>query len=237
MRWACSTCCVVPSLRGGQMSLNAFLASAAVLKLDGVELAAEHLPTLRWEYLATLRQQIQENDLALAAVTWTLPPAPERVECETLAQALQIAHQLGAHALCLSGVSDWRPYAEKVAAIAGQAEAWGMPVALFWAHECGDPEGFLRLLDDLNSPFVGACLSIATDLAPTSPQWDAVAMVAPFAVHVHLRVVHLPTALVWCPAFELLRECEYAGFVSLVQVPEPPEEMLPVILSQLRRLV
>lgn len=237
MRWSCSTCCVAPLLRSGQMSLNAFFASAALLKLDGVELAAEHLPSLRPDYLATVQQQLRDNDLALAAVTWTLPPTPERAERDELALALQVARQLGARALCLNGTADWRPYAERFAAIAAQIDAWGMPLALLWAPEHGDPETFLHLLDDLNSPFIGACLSVPTDLVPTSPLWDAVAAVAPFAVHVHLRVTQLPTALVWCPAFELLRECEYAGFVSLVQVPDPPDETLPVVVGQLPRLV
>lgn len=235
MRWAWSTQCVAPLLQSGQMSLNAFLASAAVLKLDGVELVADHLPSVRPEYLATVRQQLQEHDLTLAAVTWTLPPAPEQAERDALAHALHIARQLGAHALCLTGVSEWRRYADGLTALAGQAEAAGVPVALLWAPEHGDPEGLLHLLDDLNAPFIGAGLSLPVDLVPTAPAWDAVAAVAPFAVHVHLRVPHF-AALVWCPAFELLRECEYAGFISLVQVPDPPTETLPTLLSQLRRL-
>ncbi len=239
MRWACSTQCFASSFQSGQMSLATFLASVNVLGLDGVELACEHLPSLRQEFLSDLTKQLTEHDLAVAALSWTAPSVTELTEQvrTMLERLMRIARQLNAHTFCLLGASDWRPFRPLIAFANEFGERWDLPVALAWSIEQNDPEPLLQLLDDFNSPYLGACLMLTPDVQPDHPAWQAIALVAPFAVHVHLAIPQMPRSLAWFPAFALLQECEYARYISLTRLPDPPDRSLVTLVPSLRQLL
>lgn len=239
MRWACSTQCFASSFQSGQMSLTTFLASIRVLGLDGVELASEHLPSLRQEFLSTLATQLAEHDLAVVGLSWTVPTNGQTgQEMRAVLERLMItAHRLRARTFCLLGATDWQIRHPLITVATELGERLNLPVGLAWSPEQGDPEALLQLLDDFNSPYLGACLTLTPALRPDDPAWNAAALVAPFAIHVHLAIPQMPRSLAWFPAFALLQECEYADDICLIQVPDPPESSLVTLMPYLRQLV
>ena len=239
MRWACSTHCFASLFQSGRMTLTSFLASVRVLGLDGVELASEHLPSLRQEFLSTLQIQLVEHDLAAVALSWTVPvKGQEGQEVRAVLERLMtVAHRLRARTFCLLGATNWQTFHSLITVATELGERLSLPVGLAWSPEQGDPEPLLQLLDDFNSPYLGTCLTLTPALRPDDPAWNAAALVAPFAIHVHLAIPQMPLSLAWFPAFSLLQECEYADDICLIQVPDPPEPSLVTLMPYLRQLV
>lgn len=233
MRWACSTCCFGALFQKGQMTISEFLASAAALGLDGVEIAAEHFPSNRPNYAQTLRHQLIEQEVTLAAISYSLTEA----EADNLSAAssfLSLAKELGARAFSLMSATDWQLHRTLVVSLTELAERLEIPLGLALPMHPGAAGALGDFLDDINSPYLGVCLPIKTDLHPEDPFWRDFSSLAPFAVHIHLYAFDLTPALLGLPALEMLREAEYEGFVSIKQVPEPTEQTLVELLNQLR---
>lgn len=221
------------------MSLTTFLATVRALGWDSVELASEHLPSLRQEFLSTLTTQLVEHDLTVVALSWTVPTngQAEQEMKAVLERLMTTAHRLHARTFCLLGATDWQAFRPIVTTATELGERLRLPVGLAWSPEQGDPEPLLQLLDDFNSPYLGTCLTLTPALQPNDPAWPATALIAPFAIHVHIAIPQMPRSLAWFPAFSLLQECEYADDLCLVQVPDPPETSLATLVPYLRHLL
>ncbi len=224
MRWACSTRCFHTALQRGEMSLNTLLDSLPLLGLDGVEIAAEHLPSKQSSYAHFLSQRLQEHEMSFAALTCSVL-TPERL-LEEVEPLLRFAKEGRARLLCLTGVEQWQAYQAPLAELATEAERLSLPIGVAFPSRPGIGAEANALLDEIGSPYLGICFALHAEVTPSSPLWEDWVRMAPFAIHVHLVVSDLLQSLSWLPALEPLREVEYNGFISFLQVPEPAEESL-----------
>ncbi len=233
MRWACSTRCFDALFQQGQLTIPEFLSLADILGLDGVEIAAKHLPSTRPNYTQTLRRQLAEREVKLASITYSLTDEGAD-DLSTASSFLSLAKDLGACAFPLTGATDWQIHRSLVVSLTELSERLGVPLGLSLPMHPGAADALGALLDDINSPYLGVCLPLRADLQPDDPFWRDFSSLVPFAVHVHLYAFDLTPALFGLPALELLREVEYEGFISMEQVPEPAERTLAELLRQLR---
>lgn len=231
MRWACGTQCLDAEFQRGKMSINTFLSIASLLGFDGVEFDAKHLPSVRPNYAQILQQQLVEQELAPAVISYQIT-APEAL-LESVEPIMVFAKTLRSRALCLVGMTDWGSFAGEIRKLAETAENLSLPVGLSLPAEIGASQKLCDLLDDIASPFLGVCMDVEAEITPESDFWQDLVTIAPFTLHVRLRFSSLAKSLTWLPVVELLREVEYDGFLSIVQVPEPAEESLKVLSSQL----
>ncbi len=231
MRWACGTQCLDAEFQQGKMSTNIFLATASLLGFDGVEFDAKHLPSVRPNYAQILQQQLVEQELAPAAISYRVTTPDALVKA--VEPIMSFAKALRARALCLVGAADWHPFTDAVRELAEVAEKLSLPLGLSLPMEIGASQKLCDLLDDIASPYLGVCMEAKAETTPEDEFWQDLVTVAPFALHVHLRFSDLAKSLTWLPIVELLREVEYDGFLSVVQVPEPAEESLKILSSQL----
>ncbi|MFA0754225.1 MAG: hypothetical protein IMHGJWDQ_002010 [Candidatus Fervidibacter sp.] len=235
MRLACSTRCFEKAFQRGEMSINTFFAASALLGVDGVEIFAEHLPSTRATYATTLRERLQEHELVLATISCQVPEPKELTE--VVEPLMSFAKELRARSVCLVGAFEWHSYRDPLAQLMPAAERLALPIGLAMPLREKVSSELSELLDDIASPYLGICLTISAEISPQDPLWQNLVAMAPFALHVHLLVSDLGRSLTWLPALELLREVEYEGFLSFVQVPEPTEDNLRLLCSQLASLM
>lgn len=231
MRWACGTQCLDAEFQQGKMSTNIFLATASLLGFDGVEFDAKHLPSVRPNYAQILHQQIVEQELAPAAISYRVTTPDALVKA--VEPIMSFAKALRVRALCLVGAADWHPLTDVVRELAEAAEKLSLPLGLSLPTEIGTSQKLCDLLDDISSPYLGVCMEAKGETNPKDEFWQDLVTVAPFTLHARLRFSDLAKSLTWLPIVELLREVEYDGFLSIVQVPEPAEESLKILSSQL----
>ncbi len=231
MRWACGTQCLETEFQQGKVSINTFLSIASLLGFEGVEFDAKHLPSIRPNYAQILLQQLGEQELATAVISYqvTTPKALSK----SVEPIMTFAKMLRSRALCLVGAADWNSLADEIKELAQVAENLSLPLGLSLPTEIGASRKLCDLLDDIASPYLGVCMEVEAETSPENEFWQDLVTVAPFTLHVHLRFSKLAKSLTWLPVIELLREVEYEGFISVVQVPEPAEESLKVLSSQL----
>ncbi|MFN4180513.1 MAG: hypothetical protein ACK4I8_09385, partial [Armatimonadota bacterium] len=164
MRWACGTQCLDAEFQQGKMSTNIFLATASLLGFDGVEFDAKHLPSVRPNYAQILQQQLVEQELAPAAISYhvTTPDAlPKAVE-----PIMSFAKALRVRALCLVGAADWHPFTDAVRELAEAAEKLSLPLGLSLPMEIGASRKLCDLLDDIASPYLGVCMEVKAETNP-----------------------------------------------------------------------
>jgi len=213
------------------MSINSFLSTASLLGFDGVEFDAKHLPSVRQNYAQILLQQLAEQELTPAVISCQVT-TPENLS-ETVEPIMGFAKALRARALCLTGAKEWSGFAEAIKRLAEVAEELSLPVGLSLPPEVGASQKLCELLDDVASPYLGICMEVSAETTPKEELWQDLVAAAPFTLHVHLHFSNLAKSLTWLPITELLREVEYDGFISIVKVPEPVEESLKILSSQL----
>lgn len=231
MRWACSTQCLEAEFQQGKMSVNTFLSTASLLGFDGVEFDAKHLPSIRSNYAQILQQQLVEQELALAVISCQVTTL--EVLLKEIEPLMVFAKMLRARALCLVGATDWKDFADEVRKLARMAENLSLPIGLSMPTQVGASQKLCDLLDEVASPYLGICIEVKAEIDPSKEFWQDLVAAAPFALHVHLNFSDLAKSLTWLPVIELLREVEYDGFISVVQVPKPAEESLKILSSQL----
>ncbi len=231
MRWACGTQCLEAEFQQGKMSINTFLSTASLLGFDGVEFDARHLPSIRPNYAQILQQQLVEQELSPAVISCQVT-TPE-ILSKAVEPMMVFAKTLRSRALCLVGAADWNSFASEIRKLAEIAENLSLPIGLSLPTEVGASKKLCDLLDEIASPYLGVCMEVRAETTPESEFWQDLVTVAPFTLYVHLRFSNFSKSLTWLPVIELLREVEYDGFISIVQVPEPAEDSLKILSSQL----
>ncbi len=231
MRWACGTQCFDAEFQSGKMSINTFISVASLLGFEGVEIDAKHLPSTRPSYAQILRERLAEHEVVPAIINLRIANAEELIpEAE---QVISFAKELRARAVCLVGLEDWADSANALKPLSELSERLSLPIGLSLPMKVGAAKSLCDLLDEIASPYLGVCMEVSSEIIPQSEFWQDLVRVAPFTLHVHLHVTDLAKSLTWLPVLELLREAEYEGFISIASVPEPPEESLRVLSSQL----
>ncbi len=231
MKWACGTQCFEVEFAQGAMSINAFLPIVSMLGFDGVEFLAEHLPSLRSNYANILRQRLEENELSLSVISYrTNEPKNLTSAVEPL---LSFAREMRARVVCIGGADEWKPFANEIKQLSQLSEQISLPLGLALPQKVGASKELCDLLDDIASPYLGVCMLLKAETNPNDEFWQDLVMVSPFTLHVQLVVTDLARSLTWLPALELLREVEYDGFISIIHVPNPVEDSLKLISSQL----
>ncbi|MCS7191713.1 MAG: hypothetical protein NZ937_01855 [Armatimonadetes bacterium] len=231
MRWACGTQCFGEEFAQGTISINTFLSMVSILGFDGVEFAAEHLPSLRINYANILNQRLAEQELTLAAISCQVT-VPDNLIAK-VEPVMAFAKELRTKKICLLGADDWTPFANEIKYLAQFSEQISIPLGLSLPQKPRASVELCNLLDEIASPYLGVCLCIKATILPKDEFWQDLIRVVAFAFHVQLIVTDLSCSLTWLPFLELLREVEYEGFISVVHVPEPTEESLKTISTQI----
>lgn len=231
MRWACGTQCLDLEFQQSKMSINTFISIASLLGFEGVEIDAKHLPSLRPNYAQILQQQLVERELVPAVISCQVT-TPDTLS-KTVEPVMVFAKNLRTRSLCLVGTADWNTFTDEVRKLAEMAENLSLPVGLSMPTQAGVSQKLCNLLDEVAYPYLGICMEVKAEISPNEEFWQDLVVVAPFTLHVHLRFSDLAKSLTWMPIVELLSEVEYEGFISIVQVPEPVEESLKIVSSQL----
>lgn len=231
MRWACGTQCLEAEFQQGRMSINTFLSTVSLLGFDGVEFDAKHLPSVRPNYAQILQQQLVEQELIPAVLSCQV--ATSGLLSEAVEPIMIFAKTLRARAVCLVGATDWGALAGEIRKLAETAENLSLPLGLSMPTQVGVSQKLCDLLDEIASPYLGICVEVGAEVNPNEEFWRDLVTATPFALHVRLYLSDLAKSLTWLPVVELLREVEYDGFISVVRVPEPAEESLKILSSQL----
>lgn len=231
MRWACGTQCFEAEFQSGKMSINTFISVASLLGFEGVEIDERHLPSTRPSYAQILRERLAEHEVVPAIINLNAATAEELIP--KAEQVMSFARELRARAVCLVGPEDWAVFADALKSLSELSEHLSLPIGLSLPTKVGAAKPLCDLLDDIASPYLGVCMEVFSEITPQSEFWQDLVRVAPFTLHVHLHVTDLAKSLTWLPVLELLREVEYNGFLSIVRTPEPAEESLRVLSSQL----
>jgi L-ribulose-5-phosphate 3-epimerase len=129
----------------------------------------------------------------------------------------------------IDGIEKCLPTAQKCGVVLGLENHWGL---------ARTPEGLLRIVDAVKSPWLGVTLDTGNFL---EDPYKKIAAVAPRATHVHAKTyfgggVWYTLDLDYARIASILRKADYRGFVSLeYEGKEDPKTAVPKSLALLRK--
>ncbi|MCS7254540.1 MAG: sugar phosphate isomerase/epimerase family protein [Armatimonadota bacterium] len=261
MRVSCSSITFEALMKARLMTLSDLFKLVKDFDIDAVELQYEHIPSLSQSYIDTLLKEAQREEVSIVALSvnnrFGFPEETKReMELERIRRAMSIAVALGARVIKLSAgeshpsdadydrCKSW--VVDAFLKIAEMAERMELPVAVKNEEGvCAHPEELLWLIDEVNSPYLGICLDalnlIQCGLSGDSV-YEAVELLAPFAMHSHARFSNFNEAgddmlLDYERLMRIFAGAEYEGFHSIVDPSDNPLERLPIAVTLLRRSI
>ncbi len=219
-----------------KMDLFGFIDECAAMQLDGVELTGYYMPQPPTaEYLRELRCRCFQLGLSVSGTATRsdfsrASEDPKQIEeIAHVKRWIDFAEQLHAPTLrVFAGVAQPNidaatTHQRMVSALRELAEYAGRRGIYLGLENHGGPtetaEGLLKLLHDIDSPWVAVNLDTGNFRGPVDP-YEQMAMVAPYAVNVQVKAsLPMPDgkrhAMDYDRVFQVLRAANYRGYVVL----------------------
>jgi sugar phosphate isomerase/epimerase len=252
MRLSCICGSYNRAFDAGEMNQLDFLAAAAALGMQGVELQDIHFPQTRPAYLKLLRRTARHLGLEIMGLGvhndfGRIDPTIRQSEVTKVKQWVEVAEQLGAPLVrVFAGYPEgdrqprWRPMIEALREAAGFAGHAGVRLGLEnHNHGAFTPtaEPYLRVLREVESPHLVPLI----DTGNFTDGWTSLAQVLDRAAHLHakfwdVRADGSDARVDYDTIVPALRKAGYAGWITFeYETPEPEATGIPRALAFLRR--
>ncbi|MFH1996867.1 MAG: sugar phosphate isomerase/epimerase family protein [Candidatus Omnitrophota bacterium] len=223
------------TLEAGKLDFDGLVELAAKeLKLNGIDIIADHLPKTDKKYLFDLKKKCADLTLTVACLSpgnnFGQPDEKSLTnEVDTIKKWIDCACMLGTPVVRI--FAGWAPKEQQaklwpnvvkgIKQSAEHAKDTGVTLAIEY-HNGG---GFLptsketfRLLEEVNSPYVQ--LNVDTGNYHDADNYAAVAKSMPFARHLHLKFHNIakdgaPEEFDYDKIFKIFKESDYRGFYSV----------------------
>ncbi|MFA4016263.1 MAG: hypothetical protein RUDDFDWM_001366 [Candidatus Fervidibacterota bacterium] len=258
MRIACSTSAFDELFKTHQMIISDFFKLVSSFGIEAVELQVEHLSSLNKLYIASLLKEAEREGVSIVALSFNnrfgFPNEDARdEELKRISHLMRMAREMGANVVRLVTGESKRIEAryeeqkkwvvDAFLKVAEVAEEIGISVAIENCDEvCLHPDELLWLLDEVNSPYVGACLNAFNLLKSckfdSKTFYEAAEMLAPFSMH--SRVVFTgfddkgnDRLINYSRLMCIFAESEYDGFHCIAGFHSEPLDSFPIALNLL----
>jgi sugar phosphate isomerase/epimerase len=262
MRIACSTSAFDELFKTNQMTVSDFFRIASSFGIEAVELQVEHLRSLNEPYFASLLKEAEREGVVVVALSFNnrfgFPNEDVRdEELKRISHLIRVARDIGARVIRLvtgEGKRMEAHYEEQkrwvvdaFLKVAEVAEDLDVSVAIENSDEvCLHPDELLWLLDEVNSPCVGACLNAFNLLAScgfdNKAFYEAAEMLAPFSMH--SRVVFTgfdekgnDKLINYSRLMSIFAESEYDGFHCIAGFHSEPLDSFPIAVKLLLKSI
>ncbi len=224
------------SLETGKLDFAGLLhICARELKLDGIDIIADHLPKTDRESLIQYKKMATDLHLTIACLSpgnnFGKPKAQERKqEVEAVERWLEVGYVLGAPVLRIFSGWPW-PYEDKdklwpaMVDCIRECEKKARETGIVLAIEPHNDGGFLptsadtlRLIKEINSEWVR--INLDTGNYQDTDNYKGIEETIAYAPHLHAKVHHISEEareleFDYDRIFSIIKKADYRGFVSL----------------------